>query len=659
MKENAIQYTLKEICDLIGVPVPEWGYDDDEKFTNVSYHPHFIQKGGAFFIGGKTDVDFGLRKALETGVKVVFLSKEHENHPGLQAVPHVFCENPFVAVTKIGADIRNRKGLTVVGITGSLGKTTTKDFIHSVLSQKYDTTKSLGNQNTIYPLFNNLQKIQSDFFIQEFGAGTPGVMPTTVKACIPDAGVITNISDPHLDVFFTKENILNEKLKMLEVMPEGCPAFLNYDDELLKKVTLDRPVISYAVYNEEGDYHVENIREMADSVTFDIISAERRSEVTMYAHGTYNISNAVVAYAIGEFFGLTEDEIVRGIASYRPVGIRQNLVNIGGYNLYVDCYNNAPVSLVGAVEVLAKLPIEEGGRRVAVISDIDRLGEKALEKHGEVAHKIAEQNFDMAICFGNENAKCMADIIKAAGIETYYTSERDQLDGWLREKLTRKDVVLVKGAVIRLLSRTIDNVFGTSMQINSEQFERITMGEFDAKVIWEKEHLDRKTIALLKYNGKDEKPVIPTESHGAEVFSIGPMCFKQNNHIKRIRIPAPITNVAKGAFRGCKKLRSVTLPETLKMIEANAFRNCISIKEVRIPKNVIEIGDSAFEGCRALKTVYIPKSIGRVGEDAFKGCPGVELVYYEKSYEFQRFMRMSSKKKIKYIKGKIKKLIKK
>jgi hypothetical protein len=197
------------------------------------------------------------------------------------------------------------------------------------------------------------------------------------------------------------------------------------------------------------------------------------------------------------------------------------------------------------------------------------------------------------------------------------------------------------------------------MQIRGEKFEFVNKGDFRGKVISEKELPDKKTAAVLKYNGNSEKPVIPAELNGVPIFSIGPTCFKDNKNIKRVKLPETVTNIARGAFRGCKKLRAVSLPASLLMIEYRAFRDCTSLKEVIIPPGVIDIGDEAFYGCKSLKTVYIPTSIGKIGKTAFEGCDEVELVYYKKSYEFKRFMRMDNKKKLKYIKRKIKRAIKK
>ena len=442
-------------------------------------------------------------------------------------------------------------------------------------------------------------------------------------------------------------------------MPKGCPAFLNYDDELLQTVKLIRPIISYAVNNKNADYYVENIKEYNTHMTFDIVSKNRTTEVKLNAHGAYNISNAVVAYAVGEYFGLTEEEIVRGIESFTPGGIRQNLTNIGGYNLYIDCYNNAPVSLVGAVDVLSKLEVENGGRKIAVISDIDRLGAEAKSKHREVGESVAEKDVDIAVCFGNENAAIMADAIREGGIPVYYFSDRDELDAWLDENVTTNDVVLVKGAVIRLLSRTIDHVFGTSLQLNTETHEKVKVGDYSAKVIWEKEHEDKKTVMLLKYRGTDQNPELPGETHGGEVFSIGPGCFKNNKSVKNVVLPESVTNIAKAAFRGCSNLKSVQLPAGLKLIEEDAFRDCWNLKEIVIPEGVIGIGARAFLGCTSLKRVVIPSTVGKIDEKAFVDCNRVKFEFAGDTAKFKDACAADNGISKRVIKRRVKRMIKK
>ena len=588
-----------------------------------------------------------IEKAIREKVKFIFIASKYADSPLLKDMPYIVIDSPFSAVIKLSAEIRNRLGLKIVGITGSLGKTTTKDIVFSTLNYSHKAKKSKGNQNTIFPIFNNLQLMKEDteYFVQEFGAASPGVMPRTVEACIPDAGIITCISEPHLDVFGTKENILKEKLRMIEKMPKGCPAFFNYDDALLKEVELeDHPIISFAVQNKDADYYAENIEENEEYMSFDIVSKDKRSQVVLYAKGTHNVANALVAYAVGEWFGLEEEDIVKGNGSYRSVGIRQNVTNIGGYNLFIDCYNTAPVSLVGAIEVLGKLPVGEGGRRIAVMGDIPRLGEQEKELHIEVAQKLGKTNLDMAFCFGDELAVVMADELKRQGIETYCTNNREQLNAWLAEKITRQDVVLFKGPVVRLLSKTIDQVFGTCLHITSEHFDWETEKDYKLKVIYEKADHDNKLVALMKYYGEEGQPEIMGYSFGAPVFSVGPRCFVGNQNIKVANIPEPIFNIAGGASRNCRELTEVNFPSTLKVIGPNAFRNCQQLESIVIPEGVIEIGENAFRLCKNLTQITIPSTVGRIGDWAFPRRSNIEFIINDNPYAEEFIKEQMSKK---------------
>lgn len=633
-----IQFTVQQVCDILDVKLPkEYRHIANDTLTNLVYTPRFLTEGSALFLAGKKpgEKEERLAKAIEEKAKIVFCSKLCKDFPRLNEIPHVFVKSPFEAVVRLCAEIRKNMGLNIIGVTGSVGKTTTKDFIFSVLEQDKAAVKSVGNQNIIGPIFNTMQKIPegTKYLVQEFGIDIPGAMPKTAGACGPCAGVITTISDPHLDAFGSKENILAEKLKLITQTPDGCPGFLNYDNELLRSVRLENhPIVSYAVDNRDADYYADNIEVHEGYMTFDIIHGDRRTPVRVNANGRYNVGNAVVAMAVGEWFGVPLDKIVTGIANYRSEGIRQNLTNVGGYKLFIDCYNTAPVSLLGAVEVLEKLSVEPGGKRVAVLGDIVRLGTEEKRLHRETGEKIGKSNLDLALCFGNENAKIMADAIRAGGTAALYTGDRDELNMWMRGLITRKDITLIKGPVARLLSRSIDQVWGTSLHFVSEHFDWVTRGDYRAKLIYEKEDHNRKMAALAQYNGSAAEVEVPGQVDGVDVFSVCTKCFFKNVDLKSVVIPAPIFNIGAGAFRGCVNLSRVQLPSTLMVISDKAFRFCSSLDEIVIPQGVIEIGSEAFAECRRLKRVVLPASVGHIGENAFQNCGKVKLVCPAGSY---------------------------
>lgn len=643
-KRYVTRYSVKEICDILELEVPESCRSfQDEPLTNMAYSLKFVKPGGAFFLRGKRREDriHLLEKAIEEKVRVVFTLPALADEPLLQQVPHVIVQKPFTAVQKVSASIRDKVGMKVVGVTGSIGKTSTKDVIYNVLNNGGVASRSLGNQNTIFPIFDNMQRLplNTEYYVQEFGIKTWNVMPNTVNACVPNAAVVTNIQEPHLEVFGTKENIMGEKLRMAKRMAPGSPVFLNYDDELLRTAheqLEDYKVISFAVDYPEADYRAENIDDKGFRIEFDIVRGDKRTRAVLNSPGRHNIGNALVACAVGEYFGISERDIIAGIAEYGGGGIRQNIVNVGGYTLFLDCYNTAPTSLLGAVAVLDKLEVGEGGRRIAVMSDMPRMGEGEGEIHRETGEKLGQSKLDLAFCFGDDNARILADAIREQGIEAHYTADRDELDQWLRDTVTRADVILFKGSVPRLLPKTVDQVFGTSLHAGSEHFEVNSDGDWRMKVIWESPNPNAKTVAAAEYRGADAEVAVPAQSEGVDVFTVGSRAFYKNEGLKKASIPEPIYNIGASCFNGCSNLESVELPSTLKVIEASAFRRCESLTEIVIPEGVTEIAANAFRGCKNLRRVVIPSTVGRIGDRAFWACKNAQFEVHDNPYAAER-----------------------
>ena len=623
--------TLAEICDILDIKVPKELIEiKDDNLSCVSYSLKHIQKDCAYFLNTNAvygDINNSIKQILADGAKVIFLEKSQLDMIDIEW-PFVLVENRFLSVVKITSYLRNKTKVKVIGVTGSLGKTTSKDFIFEVLNVEYNAIKSLGNENTLVALIKNVQKLtdETDFFVQEYGIATPNVMPLTASACIPNASVITCISDPHVDRFGSKEGILKEKLRMVELMEEGSPVFLNYDDEMLSKVNLPNyNIISFAVNNKKADYHAENIKEIGDSIEFTIVHNNNRYPAIIHVRGTQNIGNALVAFAVGEYYNIPEKTILKGISNYRPKGIRQTMVNIGGYNMYLDAYNTAPKSLVDTMHTLEKLPVKNNGRRIAIIADIAKLGDFAEELHKETGSKLSNCNVDIIYCYGNINAKYMAENINNEFTKVYYTDDREVLNNWLRENVNTNDVLMFKGPVPRLLSKTIDQVFGTSYHISSEHFEYITQGDFRFKVIYEKENHKAKTLAIVNYYGNNKELVVPAELNGIKVFSIADNSFANNDTIEKVTLPDSIKNISMNSFRGCINLNSIILPKELLYIGKSAFRDCTNLNSIVIPDKVIHIDDRAFMNCKSMTKAVIPASVNYFGDKIFYRCPNISF----------------------------------
>lgn len=635
--------TLKQICNYANIEVPPYLiYMQNKELTNIALHRVFMRKGGALFLTAAYRGD-ALKKVLElarkTAVAVIFVTyeqyRECENKPDL--VP---CPLPGKIARNLSNKIRRDLNLKVIGITGSIGKTTTKDFIYTVVKSHFNTAKSIGNENTQYPILNNMQRMakNTEVFVQEFGMGSPGTISYALDSCSPDIGVITNIKKAHINLYGSAENILKEKEKMVKKMPVGSPVILNYDDETLRNWKWDKYKVIWVSMNDvNADYYSADIVEENDYTFFKVISRKDVFKINLPVLGKHNINNALMAVAVGDLLGIPKEKIEKSFESYRPTGIRQNLVNIGGYKLYLDCYNNtAAEALMGSIEVLEKIEMKKGGKRIAIITDVN-VGDadKALllkmnKEAGEMISK-AQKNIDVFYCFGDECARALYEKISETNKETYYSNDREELNAWIEKNIKVDDVTLYKGAFRRQLQRSVDQVYGTCFSTAASADDEFNE-EYKYRIIDKTIHDREKMVSLMEYNGTNEVVAIPSEINGIKVFSVNSKCFANNQVIKKVIFNDNVTNVDNQAFINCKNLKEVVFSDNLKLIGNYAFKNCTNLIEVCCPESLIEIGASAFENCENLKLISTNSKLGKIGENAFSGCPKIKLKITKNEY---------------------------
>ncbi len=628
----SVQFTLGELCDIAGVPVPdEMAAESDRILANVAERMKFARKDGAVFLPmGKNDMATCLdqvEKMRARGLAAIFVSGKLydacENKERL-----IRCAYPARVAHAVARILREKHGNTkIIGITGSVGKTTTKELVHAVVRAGYEARKCFGNENAIIPILENLQKLpfSTEYYVQEFGIGDARVMPRAVKACLPDMGLITNIAPAHIETYGSLQGIMDEKAKMLTQMPPDGPAFLNWDDDMLRKLDLgDRKVIWFSAQDKAADYHAANIAKRDEALEFDVVHADKTFHIVLHMLGDHNVIDAVSAVAVGDYLQVPKEKIEAALAAYRPSGQRQSMRKVGGYQLYIDCYNNAvPEVLVGAVKALEDVRPKAGGRRIAVICDIIGFDRAVNEKLGDDLAK--EQGIDLFICFGEDNAQALAEHIRQGGGKTLYASTREELDRLVREHVTRKDVVLFKGGHKRLLVRTIDHVFGTCLQFGGDAYDE-QIGDFAIRFFYDEERVEPLSAAIAAYTGESSKVVVPATAKEEMVSLIGPSAFQGNMLVEKVDIEAPVTGIGARAFKGCENLKKIVLPKTLVGIGRAAFRDCKSLTKVKIPEGVIEIAEGAFRGCDNLREVVLPSTIGRIGNNAFLGCEDVKIV---------------------------------
>lgn len=393
-------------------------------------------------VGEKTDGHCFIPEVFEKGAIGVICEKEPEELPG----PCIVVKDSFAALRDIAEFYRAQMQIPIVGITGSVGKTSTKEFIASVLAQKYKTHKTQGNFNNEVgvPLTLLAMPEDTEAAVVEMGINHFGEMHRLSRMVKPDICVMTNIGQCHLEYLGSRDGILKAKSEIFDFMnPQGCVCVNGDDDKLatVKEVHGKSP-IRFGFSKENDVYADEIVSKGLLGSTAVIHAGEESFPVSVPLPGAHMVMNALAATAVGLQLGLTTEQIAKGIGSAEAVRGRSRVLQAGELVLIDDCYNANPVSTKAAIDLLG-LAL---GRKVAVLGDMFELGEKEKELHAQIGIYAAGHGIDCLICAGalSEN---MYRAAKQAGMkEAYHFPDRDELLLAIRGILKPGDSVLIKAS---------------------------------------------------------------------------------------------------------------------------------------------------------------------------------------------------------------------
>ena len=408
------------------------------------------------FPGQRVDGHDYAAAAIEGGALCVVA-----NHP-VEGVPQektILCPDSYQAMMQMGANYRAQFAPKVVGVTGSVGKTTTKEFCATALSALGSTIKTEGNQNNELGLPRTLFQIDAGtrYAVVEMGMNHAGEISRLSRCARPDVGVITCIGLSHIGNLGSQENICKAKLEICDGMPEGAPLVLNYDDPFLRKAELPAHVrpVWYSMTSQEADVYASAIRQENDGMSFLLDDDENGCfMVHIPALGRHNVANALAAYCAASQLGLTPKEAIQQMKQFRQTGMRQHMLDCHGVRIIEDCYNANPTSMRAALAMFKDYPCK---RRFAVLADMLELGDEARTEHEELGRLVAQSAVDVLITYG-ELAHRTATVAAAKGVRTIHAHNYDEIAGFLAKATAPGDAVLFKGSRAMALENAVERL---------------------------------------------------------------------------------------------------------------------------------------------------------------------------------------------------------
>ncbi|HLV88809.1 MAG TPA: UDP-N-acetylmuramoyl-tripeptide--D-alanyl-D-alanine ligase [Candidatus Sulfotelmatobacter sp.] len=355
-------------------------------------------------------------------------------------------DDTLAALQSLATAVRKVWGKPLVGVTGSAGKTTTKEAIAHVLASRFKVLKSEGNFNNHFGLPLMLLKIEPehDVAVIEMGMSHAGEIRALAKIANPEIGVVTNVAPVHLEFFDSIAGIARAKYELVESLPASGTAVLNADDEYVSQFGRDFKgrVIMYGTH-ETGDIRAENVESRgAAGSSFDIVTPVGRERAALALVGEHNILNALAAAGVGMALGMKLPEVVAALATLAPADKRGQVLQLGNITVVNDCYNSNPKALRAMVDALATMKAK---RRIVVAGEMLELGPAAAEMHREAGQHAAQKKIDVLIGVRGL-AQSMVEGARQAGTTAEFVETPEQAGEWLARESRDGDVVLLKAS---------------------------------------------------------------------------------------------------------------------------------------------------------------------------------------------------------------------
>ena len=419
--------------------------------SGYSIDSRTIQPGDLFFAihGERFDGHDFVPAAIEAGAIAAVIAGSQLSRYGNDAMRKrlLLVDDPLAALQRLASSVRRHWGKRVIGITGSAGKTTTKEAVAQVLERRFRVHKSLGNLNNHYGLPLQLVRLQPEHevAILEMGMSRVGEIAALCKIAAPDWGVVTNVGTAHAENFSDGQaGIARAKYELIASLPRLGAAILNCDDSYVRQFGRDFP--GKTIYFGSGtcaDPRMESIMPMgAGGTTFTVLADEQRAKVKLHLLGEHNARNALAGIAVGLASGIPLEECVAAVEALTPPDKRGQMLRVRGATLINDCYNSNPQALRAMVDTLLTLPAK---RTIVVAGEMLELGPETSKLHYESGEYMGQRGANFILGVRGEAASIVAGA-KAAGATAMFVATPEDAGAWLKENLKPGDAALLKAS---------------------------------------------------------------------------------------------------------------------------------------------------------------------------------------------------------------------
>ncbi len=451
---------LKEIVEAVDGKILQG--NPDQIVNNMSIDSRRVKPGDLFFaiIGENNDGHNFIPEAVDNGAKIVITSRSINPYSGLAII---LVRDTTRALQDLASYIRDKiKSLKVIGITGSAGKTTTKDIIASILSEEKKVLKSKGNYNNEYGLPLSLLELDGneDIAILEMAMRHKGDISRLAEIAKPDVGIITNIGPAHLENLKTVENIARAKEELLiGLNPDGI-AVLNYDDKHIREMVnkfADLNKITISLKDKNVDYYADQIEYIknGEESRFRVHEGDNNYILEMDRAGEHNIYNALAAIAVARAMDVSWDSIKNGIKDIEVTELRQEIRKIDGIRIINDSYNANPLSMKAGIDSLINI---DGSRKIAVLGAMLELGRIENAAHKEIGKYLYKNGVDVLVGVGSMG-EIIAEGASEAGMaeQSIYIYDSNEDAAYFINKIMRSgDAILVKGSRALEMEEIVD-----------------------------------------------------------------------------------------------------------------------------------------------------------------------------------------------------------